>query len=986
MDVVKQILSITGCINLYDISNIDGSRRRDTAEKISLYYTNTYELADILYNNIFVGNYNFEDGIPKLLDDFYEKHEKEIKISNIHYIYNEILERCCDYASLINFLDNDDLDLTGLHISLLNSIEKKALDWKNMYYLYNTYSYDYKSIVLVNYYYITFLNYLPNQNDLMFLYTVKETNKNIDDFKSVLINYIQSKNDYIYLEQCRSQFNSVSGTVGDKTDGVKIMYYGAVGTSGYANITKNIIESLVGDKRYDIYFSVLQFQNYNAGSSSELLSSLTKKRAMMYDYIIIHSTPEYFPVISKIERKINPNVILYGITVWETTVLPKNWDFYCKFVDKISVPSTFSSLAFTTKNFNCDVVYHPIFTEKKNKDKCILYEIKDKYKYIYYTINEWTNRKGIDDLIDVFLNVFGENKDYLLYLKTFGDINKDEGYLYINDACRKKGIKNIGNIILDFDRVSDGYIQCIHDCCDAYISFTRSEGHGLGLCYSALSGNQVIVTNYSGHVEYLNKFKNIHYVDYTLIPATFCCTWSVKHTTCKLLPHCKYFDKFTPSNQKWAQIDKIHAEKIIKKVSSYKRCKYEQNANVFTKERFADDLYNSLINTEQRKRKPRYVNTVYKTIDYSPQIMYFNWTERRKRIGILNCGAYGNVGDYSYNYIFGKFLKGDIIYINEHNNDYEEIVDIDYLVIGGGGLFNIARLNSTNTIWKYKNYCKTNGVPYYIVSVGFQDCDFNTNGRSVFLKYGELMDDSQYVSLRSAQDYLIASSVVKPQTKEYMHVYSDLVYSLDKFIPYRKTCRNILLVVLDSNWIKMHDKFIRNDINRRLISDSSLELVFINFAGFDSKNVVINEDILKCYFSDYTVINGLTTEHRNGGVELDDIADLLCRTDTIISGRLHSYVLAKVYKVPNTINYNYNNYKITADKISNLDVNSSLEPIKRIKEFIKHDIVFTSMNWNENERNSNIVKLNIKTNISIRLLQNWSNRNIEEALRLPREF
>lgn len=981
MDIVKQILSITGCINLYDISNIDDTRRRHIAEKISLYYTNTYQLTEVLHNNIFASNYNFEEGIPKLLDDFYDKYEKEIKVSNLHYVYNEILERCCDHASLIDFLEDDELDFTSLHMTLLNSTEKKALDWKNKYYLYNNFSYDYKCIAIVNYYYMTFLNYLPDQKDLMFLYTIKETSKNIEDFKSLVINYIQSRNDYIYLEQCRAQFNALSGTVGDKTDGIKIMYYGAVGTSGYANITKNIIESLISDSRYDIYFSVLQFQNYNAGSSSELLSRLTKKRAIVYDYIIIHSTPEYFPVISKIERKINPNVIIYGITVWETTVLPKNWEFYCKFVDKISVPSTFSSLAFISKNISCDVVYHPIFTEKKMKDRCILYETKDKYKYIFYTINEWTNRKGIDDLIDVFLNVFGENKDYLLYLKTFGDISMEEGYKYINDVCRKKGIRNVGNILLDFDRVSDSYIQCIHECCDAYVSFTRSEGHGLGLCYSALSGNQVIVTNYSGHVEYLNKFKNVHYIDYKLIPATFCCTWSAKHSTCKLLPHCKYFDKFTPCNQKWAQIDKLHAETVIKKIGSYDRRKYEQNINVFTKQKFADDLYNSLINTERCVRKPRYINTVCKTIDYFPQSMYFKWTERRKKIGVLNCGAYGNVGDYSYSYIFGKLLKGDVIYINEHNHDNEDIVDIDYLIIGGGGLFNITRLNATNTIWKYKNYCKNNSIPYYIISVGFQDCDFNTNARSMFLKYGELMDDSQYISLRSTQDYVIASSVVKNETKEYMYVHSDLVYSLDKFIPYQKITRNILLVVLDDNWIKMEDKFIRNDINRRLIDNSSLELVFIDFAGIVENRCVIKHDLLKCYFSEYTVINGLTSHNREG-VELVDIVNLLCRTDTIISGRLHSYILAKVYKVPNCVNYNYHNYKITADKISNLDVSCSLEPIIRVKNFIKHDSIFTSMNWTENERNTMIVKLNVKTNISIRLLQNWSNRNIEEALLL----
>jgi hypothetical protein len=978
---VKSILEVTKTRNLYDIHLLPKSQHLEIAKNISYLLTNTYALSDALVNSLFELGYDFEVELDKLVIEFYNTHEREVKISNIHYLYQFYLERCCDYNSLKDFLDNENFDTNSLKLELIECIEKKANDWKNCYYK-KDYSFDYKTIVLVNYYYITLLNYLPNENDLKFLFTIKEQG-NLDEFKSKLLTFIYSKSDYIYLQECRSHFNNLGSLIHPSdtkisddnltnSQGLKIKYYGAVGTSGYATITKSLIKSLVEDERFDIYFSVLQFQNYNEEDNNALLSSLSKKQYHKYDYIIIHSTPEYFPILANIERKINPNVIIYAITVWETELLPLNWDFYCSFVDKISVPSQFSSLAF--KNFNCDVIHHPFFIETTGKEcKCLLFDIKEKYKYIYYSINEWTNRKGIDDLIDVFLDLYGCNNKILLYIKTFGDISKEEGTKFILELCKTKSITFLGNIILDYTRVSSSYINCIHSCADCYVSFTRSEGQGLGICYSALQGNQLIVTKYSGHLDYLSSFSNVSYVNYNLIPATFCTTWSKKHSKCKLLPYCQYFDKFNPSIQVWADVDKEHAKELMLQ----QKPKIKKNISPFTSSTFCNELYTSLITSVKTCNKSNKSFTD-KTF---PQYMYLKWNFKKKKIGILNCSGYGNVGDFSYSFIFENFFKNktdyELIFIDEQNYDLRYVIEIDFLIIGGGGLLNVGRLNDTNTIFIYTNYCIFNKIPYYIISVGFQDCDFNCDGKK-FQKYSLLLDNSEFISVRSIQDYIIASSIVKPQTKDFIYVYNDLVYSMYKFIPFIEYDRNILLVVLDENWINIHSDFIRNDIQQKLLLNNELILVFTTFAGHIFN---IREDVVKKYFPKSIIIQGLENKYSpNRSSSLSDIISLLCKTKIIISGRFHSNILAKVYKVPIIENYSYVNYKLEADKFSNLNNDNTLTPLNLVYRFIKNEIKYNSKYWNENDRNNAIVSLHQKTNIDISIIQNWSNRQIEDKL------
>lgn len=964
---LKQLLIFANKECLYDLREINVNTN-EIAKFTSKLLVNTYHYTEKLELNMFLHGYNFYKEFKWIISDFYNKYKTQIDIAEKHYSYNVLLDRSCYKNELnCNFEINYD------------SIEKKCVDWTNSFYN----KIDNSTILLTNIVFIYNLGYLPSQKDLRYLFVYKEQ----DNYKDKLLEYVKDKNDFKYLAQCRTHFDNISKIKNKSNDNkkLKIKYYGPVGTSGYAKACKNIISSMLCDNRFDIYFEPIQFHNYLETDKNTILSSLFNKlEPCKYDYIIIHSMPDIFPVISCIERNKNPDIIIYGITVWEIDTLPKNWDLYCSYADKISVPSKFSSLAFNKLNVPVDIVLHPLIIENNKSENCMLYEIKDEYKYIFYNISEWTNRKGITELIQVFLETFGENKNILLYIKTFGDISETEGIKYINDTIKKLNIKYVNNIILDYNRVSDSYINCIHNCADCFISLTKSEGQGLGICYSVLHGNRCIVTGYSGFKDYID-INLVDYIDYTLEPATFCSIWSQKHYDCKNLPHCKYFNKFLPQKHLWAKPDLEHTKKLMLNVISKSKIK----AIVENKfEKF--DVYNSLITTKINQCKIIPIKQK-KLLDYLPQSMYFDWPVYTKKILIINSGGYGNVGDYTYSFIFNKFFYGKpeykLIFLSDNDINRDFINDFDFLIIGGGGLLNKERLHTKNLINIYSDYCIQKDIPYYLISIGFQDTEINGDFNK-FKGYSKLLDNSDFISVRSTVDYNIAYSITKKQTKEFLYVYSDLAYSLHKFVPAINSERNILLVVLDQNWITLDNKFIIDDINKRMIMNPKLKLVFTDFNGISQGKFDILKDIIILrIFPNSIIESGITTKNiyndiflKDRNNTLQDMIEILCKTDTIISGRYHSNILSKVYKIPNIENYNYSNYKLQAEKISNLDTNITLEPLKIIFNYMENNVKFKSKNWTENDRNSAISKINEQLGIAIKFIQNWNNRTIEEKL------
>jgi glycosyltransferase involved in cell wall biosynthesis len=64
-----------------------------------------------------------------------------------------------------------------------------------------------------------------------------------------------------------------------------------------------------------------------------------------------------------------------------------------------------------------------------------------------------------------------------------------------------------------FDRAT---MLALIACCDCYVSLHRSEGYGMGMAEAICLGRKVIATNYSGNVDFLNRYNSFP-VDYKIV-------------------------------------------------------------------------------------------------------------------------------------------------------------------------------------------------------------------------------------------------------------------------------------------------------------------------------------------------------------------------------------------------------------------------------------------------------------------------------------
>lgn len=407
-----------------------------------------------------------------------------------------------------------------------------------------------------------------------------------------------------------------------------------------------------------------------------------------------------------------------------------------------------------------------------------------------------------------------------------------------------------------------------------------------------------------------------------------------------------------------------------------------------------------------------------------------------KHIGIISCYGFGNVGDDSYGFILKKFFNSsdyqlhfihdNLVYMtddtyipidiyNSNPTNYD-IFKPDYVIIGGGGLFDKERLDRGTSIHIYSSLCKEYNIPYYIVSVGFQFCEVYDDYRRVnelFTPYKAIFEGAEYISVRTIVDYAYIRSIIDSTHYYKVEYHPDLVYSINKFMnnngneshnacePYR----DIILVTLCKSWINLKYTHIRDYIDSILYEHPDFRIIFIDFDGYNpDREPIINPDTILMHYSNAEYIYGKEIELDNDMLisnsiandiqikklnmerihTIEDIINMLKRTHTLITGRYHGIILGKTMNVSNIYTAGFNNYKFRAEYNSNhknipnnILEQLSLEPLYTIKSYIDNNITSVAHKWSEHTRNANINTVHILTNIDIPLIQNWYNADIE---------
>lgn len=175
--------------------------------------------------------------------------------------------------------------------------------------------------------------------------------------------------------------------------------------------------------------------------------------------------------IPEIKRKIK-NVTC--MTICETETVHEDYGKLFALFDKIAVPSEF-----------CRRVFKRQFPDT---DFFIIHaHVPNNKPYTFYHIG----------------NIADPRKNFNKIIETFVRMNKPDSRLLIKATCNQPIQIKIPNVEVINGLIPDEELEKIHALGDCYVSFSSSEGIGLGAVEAALRNKPVIITDYGGAPEYI---------------------------------------------------------------------------------------------------------------------------------------------------------------------------------------------------------------------------------------------------------------------------------------------------------------------------------------------------------------------------------------------------------------------------------------------------------------------------------------------------
>jgi glycosyltransferase involved in cell wall biosynthesis len=260
-----------------------------------------------------------------------------------------------------------------------------------------------------------------------------------------------------------------------------------------------------------------------------ILSLTAAPRA--YDIVVSHVIPEYLPACLE-EGKRN-----VAFCTWESDRIPADWPAILNRFDAVMVPSRFNADVFRAGGVTVPVHVVPHIRRHAHDDVTPAQRASFREqlgiapdRFVFYTIGAWMLRKDLPRLIEAFLAEFGADEPVALCVKTsarpvHGVLPHEQGKTslqLVQETVRafaarhgRTGVPPVA--LLAGDGVGGGWIDCLHQVGDAYVSLARAEGWGMGAFDAAALGRPVLMTGWSGQLDFLGD-DHPGLIDCTLAP------------------------------------------------------------------------------------------------------------------------------------------------------------------------------------------------------------------------------------------------------------------------------------------------------------------------------------------------------------------------------------------------------------------------------------------------------------------------------------
>jgi len=193
-----------------------------------------------------------------------------------------------------------------------------------------------------------------------------------------------------------------------------------------------------------------------------------------------------------------------GYTVWESTLVPKDWINQLRQLDQVWVPSSWGRGVFVENDIPEEmirVVPEGVDTTVFNPGVTKFDEL-DNGRFKFLVVGKYEERKCTKEIILSFAQEFGRQEPVELvllchnhFIKNF-DVRKEIERL---DAAHRANIR----IVKPLAELGD--VARLYRSCDAFLMPSRAEGWGLPIMEAMACGLPVITTNYSGQTEFVTE-------------------------------------------------------------------------------------------------------------------------------------------------------------------------------------------------------------------------------------------------------------------------------------------------------------------------------------------------------------------------------------------------------------------------------------------------------------------------------------------------
>lgn len=259
-------------------------------------------------------------------------------------------------------------------------------------------------------------------------------------------------------------------------------------TSGWGNVSRHLL--LDGSRHMDMRWNGRMIEANDYGITSIARKDIHPNAAMLW-----HEQPKN----SWCEKRFPRNG---AITMFETTHVPPSWIHSLNHMDFILVPCKQN-----VEMMRNSKVTPPIEVIHWGVDDTMFYEMeRSNDVFTFGSMGALSVRKGTDMLVKAFLEAFPTQKDVKLLLKT--------SYNIFPFAVKDPRVE-VQMMPVSHGELIDSFVKKV----DCFVFPTRGEGFGLPPLEMMATGVPVIITNWSGPVEYMNEDVG-WLLDYKLVRAS----------------------------------------------------------------------------------------------------------------------------------------------------------------------------------------------------------------------------------------------------------------------------------------------------------------------------------------------------------------------------------------------------------------------------------------------------------------------------------